>query len=760
MKAPISRFARRFALFLAVGLLMGRATLPAVPPESIIMFKAVGWEQSTAAGAFMPGPSGVFIDVLFSANITGSSASLRGASGTVTLPRDTSFSFSGAFEYSASSVLDNAFPDGSYSLNITGSHPGTYPFNFNPPTAPPPVRISNFDALQVFTTTSVPVTWDSIPDVLASDLLFVSVEDEAGREVYSSPGLGAPGALKGAVRQVTVTGLQPGKRYFGYLTYVRISGPLSEYPFILTGRGVATRFALGSGPPPTTDTKRPRVIAYSPTDLSVHPAGWAGPVTLTFDEPMRPLTDPAAILNLGKNFTMSWSNDARTVTLDFTAPLPPNRYLVNLAFGPFGLTDVAGNSPDITFPIFTFTVEPLAPIVTRQPLAQTVVAGDPVVFDILATGHDSFRHAWSTTGAAPTVTTSRQLRLQRVTPANSGDYSVLVANDFGSVRSAVARLTVLPAGSAHSRLVNLSTRTTSGTGDQILLVGVTLGPGRTAQPMLLRAAGPALTAFGVAGALADPLLSLFRSGATVASDSNDNWDTVVGASAVAARLGAFAFLPASRDAALATTLAPGGYTVQVAGQSATGGIALAEIYDAAPLPDDSAPRLTNLSARATVGTGADALIAGFVIAGPTSKTLLLRAVGPTLGAFGLADTLAYPVLEIRDATGRLVATNDNWENQTAVMANTFAAVGAFALPPGSGDAALLVSLPPATTPRRSPVPTTPPALPWSKSTSCPDAAFPLTRAKISGLQTSRLSASASRVTRASSFFRSPSAHFP
>jgi len=109
---------------------------------------------------------------------------------------------------------------------------------------------------------------------------------------------------------------------------------------------------------------------------------------------------------------------------------------------------------------------------------------------------------------------------------------------------------------------------------------------------------------------------------------------------------------------------------------------------AAPQTD----RLINLSARATVDN-ADPLSAGFVIAGTTSKTVVLRGVGPGLTPFGLAPVLAHPQLTLFDGTGAVILANTGWGGASALAA-AFAQVGAFALPLTSADAALVTTLAP------------------------------------------------------------------
>lgn len=107
-------------------------------------------------------------------------------------------------------------------------------------------------------------------------------------------------------------------------------------------------------------------------------------------------------------------------------------------------------------------------------------------------------------------------------------------------------------------------------------------------------------------------------------------------------------------------------------------------------------RMVNLSSRALTGNGNDSHIGGFVVRGSKPKAMLIRGVGPTLGNFGVGNVLADPALTIVDSAGRTVAVNDNWgdaPNLTELTAAT-TRVGAFALPAGSKDAALLISLDP------------------------------------------------------------------
>lgn len=334
-----------------------------------------------------------------------------------------------------------------------------------------------------------------------------------------------------------------------------------------------------------------------------------------------------------------------------------------------------GQREPITFEISAASTATL-PVFTTQPVGQTVVAGTAVTLTAAAGGSPAPAYQWRRDGAAIAGATNATLTLPSAQLLDAGNYSVLAINAAGSVPSNVATLTVTaPSGS--NRLSNLSVRTSLSAG-QVLTVGVVVGGGG-ARDILVRAAGPALAGFGLSSAMADPRLELFQG--TTSIFTNDNWPAAL--APTFASVGAFALTTGSRDAALVQSLSSA-YSIQAQGTGP--GIVLVEAYDTgAP----TAARLVNVSARSRVGTGDDILIAGFAIAGTGAKALLIRAVGPGLAAFGVPGTLVDPKLEIFNNVGVKVAENDNW---SADLAATFASVGAFALPAGSKDAALVTGL--------------------------------------------------------------------
>jgi Beta-propeller repeat len=242
-----------------------------------------------------------------------------------------------------------------------------------------------------------------------------------------------------------------------------------------------------------------------------------------------------------------------------------------------------------------------------------------------------------------------------------------------------------------ARLINISTRAMVGTGANILIPGFVIS-GSGTETLLIRADGPALTGFGVAGALAQPSLSVFDSAGTVVA-SNTGWGTNTNPSQIAsaaATVGAFALASGSADCAVLASLSPGAYTVQVSGVGNSTGVALAEVYEVST----SGTQLANISTRALVGTGANIIIPGFVIAGTGSEELLARADGPALTAFGVGGALAQPSLSVFDSSGNVIASNTGWGtgSNPAQIASAAGSVGAFALTSGSADSALIVNV--------------------------------------------------------------------
>ena len=259
-------------------------------------------------------------------------------------------------------------------------------------------------------------------------------------------------------------------------------------------------------------------------------------------------------------------------------------------------------------------------------------------------------------------------------------------------------------GRGRDRLVNLSSRlrVTGGDASRSVVAGFVV-TGSAPKPILIRAVGPGLAAFGIRDGLASPRLEL-RDSAGKLIAGNDGWNNRVEITIASDQVGAFRLAPGSRDAALLAALMPGAYTVQVAANG--NGIVLVEVYDASNGSQLDTEQIVNISTRGFIGTDDDVLVAGFVVTGNAPRRVLIRGIGPGLAAFGVTGTVADPVLKLfRAGAASPMAQNDNWGTPQPVtgaaapataaeITAATTAAGGFPLAAGSKDAALVVTLPP------------------------------------------------------------------
>jgi TonB family protein len=237
-----------------------------------------------------------------------------------------------------------------------------------------------------------------------------------------------------------------------------------------------------------------------------------------------------------------------------------------------------------------------------------------------------------------------------------------------------------------SRLANVSVRSHAGTGSETLIVGFVVG-GSGQKNVLLRGVGPSLVPLGVSNVVTDPQIALFSGAKEI--DRNGDWGGGSLLTEVSTRLGAFPLGADSKDAALASVLSPGPYTVHLVAASNTG-VGLLECYDADEAGSDAS--LVNISARSWSGAGDDVLIIGFVITGTAPKTLLIRGVGPTLAQQNVTGVLQRTQLRLFDHRRVQIAHGvGGWDYGISPV---FTSVGAFPLPGGSQDSVLFLALPP------------------------------------------------------------------
>ena len=207
-----------------------------------------------------------------------------------------------------------------------------------------------------------------------------------------------------------------------------------------------------------------------------------------------------------------------------------------------------------------------------------------------------------------------------------------------------------------AQLLNISTRARALTGDNILIGGFIL-KGNANKKVILLAKGPSLTSGGspVPGRMANPTLELHDENGALMT-SNDDWKD----SPERAQIEASGLAPSDdRESAILRTLAPGVYTGVLTGKENSTGIALVEVYD---LDTSADSLLANISSRGLVDTGDNVMIGGFMAGNKSGNTrILIRGIGPSLQG-KVPGPLGDPILELHDANGATLESNDNWKD--------------------------------------------------------------------------------------------------
>ena len=244
----------------------------------------------------------------------------------------------------------------------------------------------------------------------------------------------------------------------------------------------------------------------------------------------------------------------------------------------------------------------------------------------------------------------------RLTNRVGRGYSPLDGFGFINAEAAIAAPipTATPNPSAPPvQLVNIAGRLLVGTGNDVGIAGFIMN-GAPSKKVLIRGIGPSLSGAGIANPLQDPVLELHDSngGVTV----NDNWR-----SAQEAEIQQAGLAPSDdRESAIIATLPAGTHTAIIKGAGNTTGVGIIEIYDL----QTGLGELDNLSTRANIQTGDNALIAGVTIGAGDPRRTVFRAIGPELKTLGVPSALDDTTLEVRDVNGMIIGSNDNWKDAT------------------------------------------------------------------------------------------------
>ncbi|MBP7143519.1 MAG: immunoglobulin domain-containing protein, partial [Opitutaceae bacterium] len=312
--------------------------------------------------------------------------------------------------------------------------------------------------------------------------------------------------------------------------------------------------------------------------------------------------------------------------------------LTNADAGTYKVTisNTAGTATSTPFTL-TLTAAPTPPVIATGPLTQTVVEGSAVNFAAVVSGTAPFTYAWLFNNQEIPGATQPTYLIPSARIADAGEYRVRITNPAGSALSPIATLTVTPPPVAPHILVEPQDQAVA-PGSDVTLQVVADGTG--------------------------PLsYQWYRDGTPLAGATSSTLQLL------------------NFNIALS-----GIYHVQVT--SAVGG-ATSRNASLSILPPSE---LVNLSVRAQAGSGEKALTVGFVIRGSSTKSLLLRGIGPTLAPYGVPNPLADPQLGLFREGGQLIGSNDNWGSAPGLAA-VFTNVGAFELPPASKDSAIVSALP-------------------------------------------------------------------
>lgn len=230
-----------------------------------------------------------------------------------------------------------------------------------------------------------------------------------------------------------------------------------------------------------------------------------------------------------------------------------------------------------------------------------------------------------------------------------------------------------------ARLINISGRLLVKTADNVMIAGFIIA-GDVPKKVIIRGIGPSLAEFGISDVLTDPLLELHEPDGSELT--NDNWKATQ-----MAEIEATGLAPGSDlESAIVVTLLPGAYTTILRGVNNGTGIGLLEVYD---LDETATSDLVNVSLRGSIENGDNVLIAGLIASGDETLPVIVRALGPSLSTAGVTGPLPDPILELHDANGLLMASNDNWK----VLQKAELEAGGLA-PSSDAESAISILLPP------------------------------------------------------------------
>lgn len=452
-------------------------------------------------------------------------------------------------------------------------------------------------------------------------------------------------------------------------------------------------------PDPTTQQPAPSFIHRSVPNFVIQGGGFIATANPSAPDRLQPTqvaqrpkiqNEPGISNKRGTVAMAKLGGDPNSATSEWFINLADNGANLDAQNGGFTVfARVVGNGMDVAdrianLPIFNrgmpFEELPLRDYVSPDPVRMANVVSIPTIARSGSVPTPLTFSATSSNTAVAAVRVSGSNVLVGGKSAGTATITVTGTDLDGATVSDTFDVQVI---AAPGRLVNISTRLQVRTADQVLIGGFIM-QGNAPKRVMIRAIGTSLgfPPQSIEGELANPQLELYDSAGTQIATS-DSW-----ADANKQAIVDSGIAPTTRaEAAILTTLPSSSngvsYTAIVRGAGATTGIGLVEVYDL-----DSGPgsTLLNIATRGRVGNeDGREMIGGFFLGGTESKRVLIRALGPSLASAGVTGTLADPRLELVDANGSSLQSNNDW--QTSGQANEIQQSG---LAPGNAKEAALV----------------------------------------------------------------------